>query len=166
MSRRGTTLSLAASAGGLLAAAFVSTAVASADIVDLFTPDTSTVDPTTGTEDWDDINLLDASQDVVDGFTTKGTVETFGSIVNNYATVTASTTGPEVGSHIDYLTIGGGFLNASEFVVYVPNGVNGVSSDILTIGGGYFNEFVYEPGVSPAITDLLITPFGDVTLLG
>jgi hypothetical protein len=138
MNRRGITLSLAAAAGGLLAAAFVPTAVASADIVDLFTPDTSTFDPTTGTEDWNYIFLPDPSQDVLDGFTTKDTVETFGSIVNNYATVTGFTTGPEVGSDIDY----------------------------LQLGGGYANEFVYEPGVSPAITDLLITPFGDVTLLG
>jgi hypothetical protein len=138
MNRRGITLSLAAAAGGLLAAAFVPTAVASADIVDLFTPDTSTFDPTTGTQDWNYIFLPDPSQDVLDGFTTKDTVETFGSIVNNYATVTGFTTGPEVGSDIDY----------------------------LQLGGGYANEFVYEPGVSPAITDLLITPFGDVTLLG
>jgi hypothetical protein len=138
MNRRGITLSLAAAAGGFLAAAFVPTAVASADIVDLFTPDTSTFDPTTGTEDWNDIFLPDASQDVLDGFTTKDTVETFGSIVNNYATVTGFTTGPEVGSDIDY----------------------------LQLGGGYANEFVYEPGVTPAITDLLITPFGDFTLLG
>jgi hypothetical protein len=121
-----------------LAAAFLSTTVASADIVDLFTPDTSTFDPTTGAEDWNYIFLPDSSQDVLDGFTTKDTVETFGSIVNNYATVTAFTTGPEVGSDIDY----------------------------LQLGGGYANEFVYEPGVSPAITDLLITPFGDITLLG
>jgi hypothetical protein len=253
VSRRGITLSLAAAAGELLAAAFVSTAVASADIVgDLFTPDTSTFDPTTGTEDWNDINLLDASQDVVDGFTTKDTVETLGSIVNNCATVTASTTGPEVGSHIDYLTIGGGSLSENEFVIepggesddvvtigggfvnvvsgvsseigggsenFVSNEsatigggfvnvVSGVSSEIgggsenfvsnesATIGGGFVNvvsgvsseigggsenfvsnetviiaggfanEFVYESGVSPAITDLLVTPFGDVTLLG
>jgi hypothetical protein len=138
MSRRRVTFSLAAAAGGILAAAYLPVAVASADIVDLFTPDTSTFDPTTGTEDWNYIYLPDASQDVVDGFTTKDTVETFGSIVNNYATVTAFTTGPEVGSDIDYLQLGGGFAN----------------------------EFVYEPGVSPAITDLLITPFGDFTLLG
>jgi hypothetical protein len=138
MNRRGITLSLAAAAGGLLAAAFVPTAVASADIVDLFTPDTSTFDPTTGTEDWNDIFLPDSSQDVLDGFTTNDTVEKFGSIVNDYATVTGFTTGPEVGSDIDYLQFGGGFAN----------------------------EFVYEPGVTPAITDLLITPFGDITLLG
>jgi hypothetical protein len=138
MSRRRVTFTLAAAAGGILAAAYLPVAVASADIVDLFTPDTSTFDPTTGTEDWNYIYLPDASQDVVDGFTTKDTVETFGSIVNNYATVTAFTTGPEVGSDIDYLQLGGGFAN----------------------------EFVYEPGVSPAITDLLITPFGDFTLLG
>jgi hypothetical protein len=105
VNRRGVTLSLAAAAGDSLAAAFVPTAVASADIVDLFTPDTSTFDPTTGAEDW------------------------------NY---TGFTTGPAVGSDIDYLQFGGGFAN----------------------------EFVYEPGVSPAITDLLITLFGDVTLLG
>ena len=191
MNRRGITLGFAAAAGGLLAAAFVSTAVASADIVDLFTPDTSTFDPTTGTEDWNDINLLDASQDVVDGFTTKDTVETSGSIVNNCATVTASTTGPEVGSHIDYLTIGGGSSNENEFVIEpggesddvltigggVANIVSGVSSEIgggsenfvsnesVIIAGGFANEFVYDSGVSPAITDLLVTPLGDVTLL-
>jgi hypothetical protein len=67
-----------------------------------------------------------------------------------------------VGSHIDDLTIGGGFLNENEFVIE-PGGVSG---DTVIIGGGFANEFVYEPGVSPAITDLLITPFGDVTLLG
>jgi hypothetical protein len=138
MNRRGITLSLAAAAGGILAAAFLPAAIASADIDVLFTPDTSTFDPTTGTEDWNDIYPLDPSHDVVDGFTTKDTAETFGSIVNNYAVVTGFTTGPEVGSDIDY----------------------------LQLGGGYANEFVYEPGVSPAITDLLITPFGDVTLLG
>ena len=138
MNRRRVSLSLAAATGGILAAAFLPAAIASADIVDLFTPDTSTFDPATGAEDWNYIFLPDASQDVLDGFTTKDTVETFGSIVNNYATVTGFTTGPEVGSDIDYLQLGGGFAN----------------------------EFVYEPGVSPTITDLLITPFGDFTLLG
>jgi hypothetical protein len=138
MNRRRVTLTVGAVAGGLLAAAFIPAAVASADIVDLFTPDTSTFDPTTGAEDWNYIFLPDPSQDVVDGFTTTDTAETFGSIVNNYAVVTGFTTGPEVGSDIDYLQFGGGFAN----------------------------EFVYEPGVSPAITDLLITPFGDFTLLG
>jgi hypothetical protein len=165
MNRRGIALSLAAAAGGLLAAAFVSTAVASADIGDLFTPDTSTFDPTTGTEDWNDIYLPDASQDVVDGFTTKDTVETFGFIVNNYATVTASTTGPEVGSHIDDLTIGGGFLNENEFVIEP----SGESDDVLIIGGGFANVVSGDYltiGGGFAITDLLITPFGDVTLLG
>jgi hypothetical protein len=83
MNRRGITLSLGAAAGGLLAAFFLPATVASADIDVLFTPDTSTFDPTTGTEDWNDIYLLDPSHDVVDGFTTTDTVETFGSIVNN-----------------------------------------------------------------------------------
>jgi hypothetical protein len=137
MNRRRFTLSLAASAGGLVTAAFLSAAVASADIDVLFTPDTSTFDPTTGTEDWNDIYLPDPSQDVVDGFTTTDTVETFGSIVNNYAVVTGFTSGPQVGSDIDY----------------------------LQLGGGFGNEFVYEPGAAIPITDLLITPFGDLTLL-
>jgi hypothetical protein len=41
----------------------------------------------------------------------------------------------------------------------------GASCDTVIIDGGFANEFVYEPGVWPAITDLLITPFGDFTLL-
>jgi hypothetical protein len=138
MNRRGITLSLGAAAGGLLAAFFLPATVASADIDVLFTPDTSTFDPTTGTEDWNDIYLLDPSHDVLDGFTTNDTVEKFGSIVNNYAVVTGFTSGPQVGSDIDY----------------------------LQLGGGFGNEFVFEPGAATSITDLLITPFGDVTLLG
>jgi hypothetical protein len=42
----------------------------------------------------------------------------------------------------------------------------GSEIDHLQFGGGFANEFVFEPGVSPAITDLLITPFGHFTLLG
>jgi len=137
MKRRRITLSLGAAAGGLLAAAFLPAAVASADIDELFTPDTSTFDPTTGAEAWNDIYLPDPSQDVVDGFTTTDTVGTFGSIVNNYAVVTAFTSGPAVGSEIDY----------------------------LQLGGGFGNEFVFEPGAATPITDLLLTPFGDLTLL-
>jgi hypothetical protein len=136
MNRRSITLSLGAAAGGLLAAFFLPATVASADIDVLFTPDTSTFDPTTGTEDWNDIFLPDPSQDVVDGFTTTDTVETFGSIVNNYAVVTGFTSGPQVGSDIDY----------------------------LQLGGGFGNEFVFEPGAAVPLTDLLITPFGDLTL--
>ena len=137
MNRRRFTLRLAASVGGLCAAAFIPAAVASADIEVLFTPDTSTFDPSTGAEDWNDIFLPDSSHDVFDGFTTTDTVGTFGSIVNNYAIVTGFTTGPAVGSEIDY----------------------------LQFGGGFGNEFVYEPGAAVPITDLLITPFGDLTLL-
>ena len=137
MNRRRITLTIGAAAAGLLAADFLPAAVASADIDVLFTPDASTFDPTTGTEEWNDIYLPDSSQDVVDGFTTTDTVGTFGSIVNNYAVVTGFTSGPQVGSDIDY----------------------------LQLGGGFGNEFVFEAGASPAITDLLITPFGDVTLL-
>jgi hypothetical protein len=137
MNRRRITLTIGAAAAGLLAGAFLPAAIASADIDVLFTPDTSTFDPTTGTEDWNDIYLPDPSQDVVDGFTTTDTVETFGSIVNNYAVVTGFTSGPQVGSEIDY----------------------------LQLGGGFGNEFVYEPGAATPITDLLITPFGDATLL-
>jgi hypothetical protein len=136
MNPRRVSLSLAAAAGGILAAAFLPATVASADIEVLFTPDTSTFDSTTGAEDWNDIFLPDPSQDVVDGFTTTDTVETFGSIVNNYAVVTGFTSGPQVGSDIDY----------------------------LQLGGGFGNEFVYEPGATVPLTDLLITPFGDLTL--
>jgi hypothetical protein len=152
MNRRRITLTLGAAVGGLLAAAFLPATVAVADINELVTPDTSTFDPTptagffeyaTGTEDWNSIYLPDPSGplgDVPDAFTTNDTFEKFGSIVNDYATVTGFTVGPspEVGSAIDF----------------------------LQFGGGFGNEFVFEPGAATSITDLLITPFGDVTLLG
>ena len=44
MNRRRITLTIGAAAGGLLATAFLHAAVASADINDDFTPDTSTFD--------------------------------------------------------------------------------------------------------------------------
>jgi hypothetical protein len=145
MNRRRFTLSLAASAGGLVTAAFLSAPVVSADIDVLFTPDTSTFDPAptsgffeyaTGTEKWNDIYIPNASQDTFDGFTTNDTFEKFGSTVNDYAVVTSFLSGPEVGSTIDY----------------------------LQFGGGYANEFVYEAGTPTPLTDLFITPFGDLTL--
>ncbi|MFZ0714161.1 hypothetical protein, partial [Mycobacterium sp.] len=79
MNRRGITLSLAASAGGLLAAAFISTAVASAD--------------------------------------------------------------PEVGSHIDDLTIGGGSANSASGVGEIIGSgyFNTASGDSVAIGGGSTN---------------------------
>jgi hypothetical protein len=124
MSRRRFVLSLAATTGGLLTAAFLSAGVASADVLDeLFTPDTSTFDPAptaglfeyaTGTEEWNNIYIPDASEDYLDGFTTNDTFEKFGSVTNDYATVTSFLEGPEVGSQIDYLQFGAGFAN--EFV--------------------------------------------------
>ena len=56
------------------------------------------------------------------------------------------------GASGDTVIIGGGFANSA-------------SCDTVIIDGSFANEFVYEPGVWPAITDLLITPFGDFTLL-
>jgi hypothetical protein len=50
--------------------------------------------------------------------------------------VTSFLSGPAVGSDIDY----------------------------LQLGGGFGNEFVYEPGAAVPLTDLLITPFGDLTV--
>jgi hypothetical protein len=75
----------------------------------------------------------------LDAFSTNDTFEKFGAVTNDYATVTGFTVGPspEVGSTIDFLQFGGGFAN----------------------------EFVYEPGASVPLTDLLTTPFGDLTLL-
>ncbi len=150
MSRRRFTLSLVASAGGFFTAALLSAAVASADINELVTPDTSTFDPSptagffeyaVGTEEWNSIYLPDPSGplgDVPDAFNTSDTFEKFGSITNDYATVTGFAVGPspEVGSTIDF----------------------------LQFGGGFGNEFVFEPGAAVPLTDLLITPFGDLTV--
>ncbi|MFZ0714633.1 hypothetical protein, partial [Mycobacterium sp.] len=78
------------------------------------------------------------------------------------------------GSSGDTVTIDGGSANsASDDTVIIGGGSSGdtvtidggASCDSVIIDGGFANEFVYEPGVWPAITDLLITPFGDFTLL-
>lgn len=88
-----------------MAAVFLPAPVASADIDVLFTPDTSTFDPSptagffeyaTGAEKWNDIYLPNASQDTFDGFTTNDTFVRLRSIVNDYAVVTSFLSGPQV----------------------------------------------------------------------
>jgi hypothetical protein len=66
------------------------------------------------------------------------------------------------------VVIGGGLANIAigESVTIGGDFGNFVSNESVVIGGGFANEFVYDLGVSPAITDLLTTPFGDFTLLG
>jgi hypothetical protein len=153
--QRRITLTLSAMAGGLLAAAFLPLAVASADQFDI-TPDTTSFDPTqvegypplfhevTGTESWNVTDLTTNSVAVPDFFKGVDTDTTFGSFTND-----------------DFLTqnavgVGGVIVNP------------GAEFDLANFGGGFANEWVDVPGsgTGSGISDLLITPFGDFELLG
>jgi hypothetical protein len=138
-------------------------AVAFADVDD-FTPDTSTFDPTqvegypprdnvvTGTEDWNISDLthndLPLGGDLLQG---TDTVTTIGSFTND-----------------DYLytnTFGGLTIVGSSADFFLPNDTQ---IDLANFGLGFENEWIDMPanGTAPGVSDLLITPFGDFSLLG
>jgi hypothetical protein len=155
-SQRRVTLTLGAVAGGLLAAALLPTAVASADEYDLI-PDPTTfsasqaegypplVDIETGTEAWGfgDMTAVTPDADFIPG---TDTMTTFGSVTNN-----------------DFLTSAETFIGPGVGVV-VPAGTQ---IDLAAFGDGFGNEWIDLPGGSGSgISDLLITPFGDYELMG
>jgi hypothetical protein len=158
--RRGITLALSA-IGGLALAAFLPMAVALADDFD-FTPDQTNFDPTQivvgypplltvvdGTESW---NILDTTTNTVefpDDFQGVDNETTIGSFTNN-----------------DIITTSG-------FTLINPNtGVSfaapvGTEVDLANFGGGFENEWIDIPsGPDSGVSDLLITPLGDLQLLG
>jgi hypothetical protein len=147
-------------AGGLLAAALLPMAVASADQFD-FTPDIATFSPTqvegypplinevTGTEQW---NVFDLTTDsvkyaqILDGTDTQTTI---GSFTND-----------------DYLTSSALIIAAAPGVSdFIMSG--GSQIDLADFGLGFENEWIDIPSGSDAgASDLLITPFGDFELFG
>jgi hypothetical protein len=159
LTQRRAAFMVSALAGGLLAAAFLSTPVALADEW-AFTPDTSTFDATqvegyppldnvvTGTEAF---NIYDITNNLVttpDFFKGVDTETTIGSFTNN-----------------DFLDTGLGaiFINGSSSAD-IPTGSQ---FDLADLGGGWENEWISIPtGADAGTSDLLITPFGDVPLFG
>jgi hypothetical protein len=150
-------LTLATLTGGLLAAAFLPIAVATADTYD-FTPDITSFVPTqgggfpplidelVGTEKW---NLFDATTNAVflpDAPAGTDTLTTIGSFTNNdFVTTTPLTL---IGSTTFNLPVG------SEL-------------DLANFGAGFENEWLeIFGGPNAGISDLLITPFGDFEVLG
>jgi hypothetical protein len=153
------TLSLSAIAGGLVAAAFLPMAVALADDFD-FTPDTTTFDPAqvvvgypplvnvvNGTEDW---NLNDLTTNSVlssDLFSGEETETTIGSFSN------------------DNLLLGLPVVMSSGNGLFTFT--SGTEIDFANFGGGFENDWVDIPnGPDAGISDLVITPLGDLQVLG
>jgi hypothetical protein len=158
--QRRMTLALSA-IGSLALAAFLPMAVALADDID-FTPDQTTFDPTQivvgypplltvvdGTEFW---NITDATTNTAefpDDFQPVDNVTTLGSFTNN-----------------DILTTGEftlvNSISSATFTVPV-----GTEIDLANFGGGFENEWIDIPtGPDSGVSDLLITPLGDLQLLG
>jgi len=164
--RRVTLLLGGVAAGALLAATYLSTALAYADEYDL-TPDTSTFLPTqadgypplfnavTGPEDW---SVTDLTTGSVVGVETD-------SIIGG--TDTQTTIGSITNDDFYWGNYGGeeGLGSSGNYFDIVP----GTQVDLTDFGGGFENEWVDVPvtGLPDSGTsDLLITPFGDFTLFG
>jgi hypothetical protein len=161
MSRRRTTLTLGV--GGLLAAGFLPMAVAFADdegLVfepangDYYVDSTGPGPPTlidggaisiaAGDEDWNAVVGYDSTNPIAypDALVGYEVDTTIGSFTN------------------DVFDVRGGLP-----IVPIPAGT---LIDIADFGGGYENEWIDVPGtgLGSGVSDLLITPFGDLPLLG
>ena len=150
-------LTLSTLTGGLLAAAFLPMAVATADEYD-FTPDLTTFVPTqvegypplinevTGTEQWGVFDLTTNTSFAPNVINGTDTETTFGSFTND-----------------DYL-ISSGLVVSGPHFFSLPVGTQ---LDLANFGLGFENEWVDIPsGPNTGISDLLITPFGDFELFG
>ena len=149
---------IATIAGGLLATAFLPTAVAFADNYD-FTPDTTSFVPSqvegfpplirevTGAEKWSVEDLTTNTVKFADIFDGKDTVTTIGSFTND-----------------DYLATSAFIDSDGANTFIVPSGTE---IDLANFGSGFGNEWMDIPvGSDAGISDLLITPFGDFELFG
>jgi len=156
MNMRTTLLTIGATAGALLAATLAPIGTAFADTW-LLTPDDSTLIPVQaegipplfefelGTEGLDVNDTTAVGGDFGSGFVSgNDTHIVFGTFTNDDF---VKTSGP------------------NSFVVNEPSGVvtfstpNGTEVDLANFGGGFENEWISIP--HGAITDMLITPFGD-----
>ncbi|OBH15108.1 hypothetical protein A5710_02670 [Mycolicibacter sinensis] len=168
----------ATAGGGLLTAAFLQAAVATAAPgADAFTIDGTTFDPfttdSTGTqtEGFDLVgplnlappllglgggkalgilNLAPQSFDLYNGTTSLGTVDT---------NETVSTL---LGLHNTAFTVLSSTAADGVDASQLP--VEGTVYDVLNLGGGFYNVYVATPGEHGTVTDTLVTPFGNTDL--
>ena len=138
------TLTAGAAAGGLLVGAFLPVAVAFADETG-WVPDPNTFDATAVT------GFPPYSPEVVTGT----------DAWNRFDFTTNTVTVPDQLDGVDTETVFGSFTN-DDF----SNGASFI--DFANFGGGWANEWIDIPGTGTGfgISDLLITPFGDMPLLG
>lgn len=155
--RRVTLILGAVAVGGLLAAAYLSMALAYADEYD-FTPVINSLYPTqvegfppledvvTGTDAWSPTDLTTGTVTDADFLNGTDTETTIGSFTND-----------------DFLLEPNETANIGN-VVIEP----GTQIDLADFGGGFENEWIDIPGSGSGagISDLLITPLGDFPLLG
>jgi hypothetical protein len=161
MSRRRITLTLAA--GGLLAAGFLPMAVAFAD------DDGLLFEPANGSYYVDTTGA--APPTVIDGgpISIAAGDEYWNAVVGYGSTNPIAYPDALVGYEVD-TTIGSitndDFIVRSDLpIVPIPAGT---LIDVTDFGGGYENELIDVPGtgLGSGVSDLLVTPFGDLPLLG
>ncbi|MGB9252703.1 MAG: hypothetical protein WCC28_23660 [Mycobacterium sp.] len=143
--RRPIALTLGTVAAGLLAASFLSMAVASADDF-ILVPDPTTFDPTQAAGD------PPYSPEVVMGS------ESW----SEFDLTTSKVTFPDGLHGVDTQTVSGTLTNDD----FASN--NGIITDLTNFGGGWENEWydnLDNPG-QPVIADLAVTPFGNFELFG
>ena len=164
-----------AATGGLLATAFLQTAVAVADAgADAFTIGGFTFDPqlAAGGEGFDPVAQLTTSPPLLElgGGTALGLP-----LATQDFNIYDPTSGTELGSIEGNETIASLFgLTSTEFTVASvdPTGsatdanlpTVGSVYDVFNLGNGYENVYVATPGADGTVTDTLVTPNGDVTL--
>jgi hypothetical protein len=164
-----------AATGGLLATAFLQTAVAVADPgSDAFTIGDFTFDPQLagGGEGFDPVAQLTTSPPLLElgGGTALGLP-----LASQDFNVYDPTSGTELGSIEGNETIASLFgLTSTEFTVASvdPTGsatdanlpAVGTVYDVFNLGNGYENVYTATPGADGTVTDTLVTPSGDVNL--
>ncbi|MEB3030253.1 hypothetical protein [[Mycobacterium] nativiensis] len=164
----------ATAGGGLLTAALLQAAVATAAPgTDAFTIDGTVFDPitATGTQGFDPVsplnmgppllalgggtalgvlNLAPQSFDLYNGTTSLGSIDTNETVTNllglsNTAFTVLDTT-------------------AADGVEASALPVKGTVYDVLNLGNGYYNVYIATPGEHGTVTDTLVTPFGNTDL--
>jgi hypothetical protein len=160
MSRR---ITLTLAAGGLLAAGFLPMAVAFADDEGVI------FEPSNGSYYLDSTGPLPPS--VIDsGPISIGAGDEYWDAVVGYDSANPIAYPDALAGYEVYTTIGS-FTN-DDFIVQgglpivpIPEGT---LIDVADFGGGYANDWIDVPGtgLGSGVSDLLITPFGDLPLLG
>ena len=171
-----------AATGGLLTTAFLQVAVAAADVsadgADAFTIGSYTFDPFTspGVEGWDLVSPLEGASPLLT--LGGGTVLGILPLAQQNLEVFDPTSGADLGSIEGNETLTSLFgLTNAEFTVASDSAAAGGSDsalptvgsvyDVFNLGNGYENVYTAIPsatGGSDTVTDVLVTPNGDVNL--